>query len=113
MIAEYETNSLEAEVAAGEDTTGAMQHELDKKAEEDETTGLRASIEKLVNILNPANLVALVLHAAAALVVGIIQIIILGLGVVIVKILVIDRVISFITKTGILKIPLLVWKEIL
>lgn len=31
MIAEYETNSLEAEVAAGEDTTGAMQHELDKK----------------------------------------------------------------------------------
>lgn len=89
MIAEYETNSLEAEVAAGEDTTGAMQHELDKKAEEDETTGLRASIEKLVNILNPANLVALVLHAAAALVVGIIQIIILGLGVVIVKILVI------------------------
>lgn len=52
MIAEYETNSLEAEVAAGEDTTGAMQHELDKKAEEDETTGLRASIEKLVNILN-------------------------------------------------------------
>ena len=68
-------------MAAGEDTTGAMQHELDKKAEEDETTGLRASIEKLVNILNPANLVALVLHAAAALVVGIIQINILGLGV--------------------------------
>lgn len=89
MIAEYETNSLEAEVAAGEDTTGAMQHELDKKAEEDETTGLRASIEKIVTILNPANLVALVIHAAAALIVGVIQIIILGLGVVIVKILVI------------------------
>lgn len=89
MIAEYDTHSLEAEVAAGEDTTGAMQHELDKKAEEDEMTGLRSSVEKLANLLNPANIVALVVHAAAALLVGIIQIIILGIGVVIVKILVI------------------------
>ena len=52
-------------------------------------TGVRSSVEKIAQLLNPANLVTLVLHAVAALLVGIIQIIILGLGVVIVKILVI------------------------
>ena len=33
MIAEYDKHSLQSEVAAGEDSTGAMQHELDKKME--------------------------------------------------------------------------------
>lgn len=89
MIAEYDKHALESEVAAGEDTTGAMQQELDKMDEEDEMTGVRSSVEKIAQLLNPANLVTLVLHAVAALLVGIIQIIILGLGVVIVKILVI------------------------
>lgn len=31
MIAEYDKHSLQSEVAAGEDSTGAMQHELDKR----------------------------------------------------------------------------------
>lgn len=89
MVAEYDKHSLQSEISTGEDTTGAMQHELDKKAEEDEMTGVRSSVEKIVQLLNPANLATLVLHAIAALLVGIIQVIILGIGVVIVKILVI------------------------
>lgn len=76
-------------MADGADTTGAMQHELDKKEEEDEMKGVRSSVEKIVQLLNPINLVTLVIHAFAALLVEVIQIIILGIGVVIVKILVI------------------------
>ena len=89
MIAEYDKHSLQSEVAAGEDNTGAMQHELDKKMEEDEMTGVRSSVEKIVQLLNPANLATLVLHGISALLVGIIQVVILGIGVVIVKLLVI------------------------
>lgn len=89
IFAEYDKHTLEAEIAAGEDTTGAMQQELNKIAGEEEMSGVRSSVEKIVQILNPANLVTLCLHATAALLVGIIQIIILGIGVVIVKILVI------------------------
>lgn len=85
MIAEYDKHSLQSEVAAGEDSTGAMQHELDKKMEEDEMTGVRSSVEKIVQLLNPANLATLVLHGISALLVGIIQVVILGIGVVIVK----------------------------
>ena len=70
-------------------STGAMQHELDKKMEEDEMTGVRSSVEKIVQLLNPANLATLVLHGISALLVGIIQVVILGIGVVIVKLLVI------------------------
>ncbi len=51
MIAEYDKHSLQSEVAAGEDSTGAMQHELDKKMEEDEMTGVRSSVEKIVQLL--------------------------------------------------------------
>ena len=89
MIAEYDKHSLQSEVAAGEDNTGAMQYELDKKMEEDEMTGVRSSVEKIVQLLNPANLATLVLHGISALLVGIIQVVILGIGVVIVKLLVI------------------------
>lgn len=89
MLAEYDKHALESEVADGADTTGAMQHELDKKEEEDEMKGVRSSVEKIVQLLNPINLVTLVIHAFAALLVEVIQIIILGIGVVIVKILVI------------------------
>ena len=89
MIAEYDKHSLQSEVASGEDNTGAMQHELDKKMEEDEMTGVRSSVEKIVQLLNPANLATLVLHGISALLVGIIQVVILGIGVVIVKLLVI------------------------
>lgn len=89
MIAEYDKHSLQSEVAAGEDSTGVMQHELDKKMEEDEMTGVRSSVEKIVQLLNPANLATLVLHGISALLVGIIQVVILGIGVVIVKLLVI------------------------
>ena len=59
MIAEYDKHALESEVAAGEDTTGAMQQELDKMEEEDEMTGVRSSVEKIAQLLNPANLVTL------------------------------------------------------
>ena len=89
MVAEYDKHSLESEIMAGEDSTGMMQQELHKIETEDEMSGMRSSVEKIVQLLNPANWVTLLLHATSALLVGIIQIIILGIGVVIVKILVI------------------------
>ncbi len=52
-------------------------------------TGVRSSVEKIVQLLQPANLATLVLHGISALLVGIIQVVILGIGVAIVKLLVI------------------------
>lgn len=95
MVAEYDKHSLQSEISDEEDTTGAMQRELDKKAGGDEMTGVRSSVEKIVQLLNPANLATLVLHGIAALLVGIIQVIILGIGVVIAN-----------KQTGILKMKI-------
>lgn len=89
MIANHEQTSLEANVAAGEDTGGGMQKELDNIQQGNEVGDEASTLKQIVQILNPANFAAMLTHAVAALLVGIIEIIILGIGVVIVKILVI------------------------
>lgn len=89
MIADNEKTALEAEVAAGEDPEGAMNKELQNIDQGNKIDESASTLKQISQILNPANFAAMLLHALAALLVGIVQIIILGLGVVIVKILVI------------------------
>lgn len=88
-IANYEETALQAQVDDGEDTTGAAQKELDNKTQENETSDEPATLLQIYHFMNPGTWVALFLHAVAVLLVGIIQFVILGIGVVIVKILVI------------------------
>lgn len=89
LLSEWEKKSLEANVAGGEDESGVMAKELANIAEGNEMTGLQSSVNKIVRILDPMNFVCLVIHSLSSLLVGVIQIIILGIGVVVVKILVI------------------------
>lgn len=89
FLSEWEKNSLEANVADGEDENGAMEKELANIEEGNGMTGLRSSVDKIIQILDPMNFVSLVIHSLSALLVGAIQIIILGIGVVVIKILVI------------------------
>ena len=89
MIADNEKTALEAEVAAGKDPEGAMNKELDNMNQGNKVNEGTSTLKQIAQILNPANFAAMLLHALSALLVGIIQIIVLGLGVVIVKILVI------------------------
>lgn len=88
-IANYEETALQAQVDDGEDTTGAAQKELDNKTQENEITDEPSTLRQMFHFMNPGTWVALVLHAVAVLLVGIIQFVILGIGVVIVKILII------------------------
>lgn len=89
MIVDYQETSLKAGIDAGEDTDGAMQKEIDNMKQDNEVSESASLIEKLTQFLNPGNWVAMALHAFAAILIGIIQAIILGIGVVIIKILVI------------------------
>lgn len=89
MVVDYQENSLKAGVASGEDQDGAMQKEVDNIDQDNESSGFTAVLNKLAQLLNPGNYVAMALHALSALLIGVIQAVILGIGVVIVKILVI------------------------
>ncbi|CAK7039708.1 MAG: hypothetical protein PEPC_01691 [Peptostreptococcus russellii] len=89
LLMKQEENALQAGVAKGEDTEGGMQKELNNKEEGSEMTGLGASVGQIARFLNPGNMAASVIHAVAAFLVAIIQVVILGISVVIVKLLVI------------------------
>lgn len=89
MIVDYQETSLKAGIDTGEDTDGAMQKEIDNMNQDNEVSESASLIEKLTQFLNPGNWVAMALHAFAAILIGIVQAIILGIGVVIIKILVI------------------------
>lgn len=89
MIVDYEETSLQAEVNSGDDPEGAKQKEIDNINQGNKTDESVSTLKKILTLLNPANFIAMVIHAIAALLVAAIQIIILGIGVVIVKILVI------------------------
>lgn len=95
MFGDYEKHSLEANVATGEDQEGAMDKELANKEQGNETSGIVAILQKILQLLNPANIVAMVLHALATLLVSLIEVVILGVGVVIFKILVILGPLAF------------------
>lgn len=89
MIFDYQENSLKAGISAGEDSDGGMNKELDNLKQDNKVSGIASGIEKLTQILNPGNYVALAIHAVSALLIGIVQVTILGIGIVIVKVLVI------------------------
>lgn len=89
MIMNYEETSLKSDVNAGEDPEGAKQKELDNINQENRTDESASTLKKIFTLLNPANFIAMMIHSISALLVAAIQIIILGIGVVIVKILVI------------------------
>lgn len=89
LLLNYEESAIKSAIEQGEDGEGANEKELQHKSEENETTGLRATVEKIVQILHPSTFIATIIHSIAALFIAAIQIIILGIGVVILKILVI------------------------
>lgn len=89
MLADYEKTSLQANIDAGDDPDGAMEKEVSNIEQDNKVANVASGIDKIVQLLNPNNLVSLFIHSMATLLVGIIQIIVLGIGVVIVKALVI------------------------
>lgn len=89
MIADNEKTALEGGSRCGKDPEGAMNKELDNMNQGNKVNEGTSTLKQIAQILNPANFIAMLLHALSALLVGIIQLIVLGLGVVIVKILVI------------------------
>ena len=89
MVSDFQKNSLESEIGSGDDADGAKQKEVDNIKNDNEASGILSGLNKLSQFLNPSNMVCLGLHALVSLLVGIIQVVILGIGVVIVKVLVI------------------------
>lgn len=89
LLADYENTSLKANIAANEDPDGAMAKELNNIEQDNKVANVASGVDKIVQLLSPNNLISMLLHSLAALLIGIIQIIILGISVVIVKILVI------------------------
>lgn len=89
MLTDYEKTALNAEVNSGNDSEGAKQKELDNISQDNTISGMGASLKKILTLLNPANWGAMIIHAIAALLIAAIQVIILGMGVVIIKVLVI------------------------
>lgn len=89
MLADYEKTSLQANIDAGEDPDGALKKEVQNIEQDNIVSNVASGIDKIVQLLSPNNLVSLGIHSLATLFIGIVQIIVLGIGVVIVKILVI------------------------
>lgn len=89
MIANFEGHSLEANVQAGEDPDGGIKKEQENKAQGNEPDSSSSILKSISMLLNPSNYMALAFHACVSLIVGVIQLVILGIGVLIVKILVI------------------------
>lgn len=89
MLADYQETSLDANINAGADPNGAMAKEKDNMNQGNKVGESASTLKQIFQLMNPANFGAMIVHSLAALLVGIIQVVILGLGVVIVKILVI------------------------
>lgn len=89
MLGDYQKTSLEKNIKDGEDTDGAMAKEQSNQEQGNIPDQSASTLKQIFQLMNPANAGAMIVHSLAALLVGIIQLIILGLGVVIVKILVI------------------------
>lgn len=89
MLADYEKSSLKANIDDGNDPDGAMEKEINNMEQDNKVSNEASGIEKMVQLLNPSNFICLALHSLATVLVGIIQIIILGIGVVMLKVLII------------------------
>lgn len=89
MLANYQDHALDAGIKAGEDNDGAMKKEQENRSQGNEPDGEKSILKTLTSMLNPTNYIAMGIHACASAIIGVIQAVILGIGVVIVKILVI------------------------
>lgn len=89
MLANYQKTALEAGINAGKDSNGAMAKEKENMEQGNKAEESASTLKQIFQLMNPQNFGAMIIHSLALLIVGIIQVVILGLGVVIVKILVI------------------------
>lgn len=89
MLTDYQKEALEYGVDSKADNSEAMDKELENMSQDNKIEGNEGSLNNLIEFLNPANWVSACLHAVVALLVGIIQIIVLGLGIVSMKVLII------------------------
>lgn len=89
MLANYQDHAIDAGIKSGDDTDGGMKKEQENKEQGNEPDGEVSLLKSLNSLLNPTNYIAMAIHAGATVIIGVIQAVILGVGVVIVKILVI------------------------
>lgn len=89
MLIDYQQNALEYASKSEVDTNNAMEKELDNMKQGNKIEESEAGISQITEYLNPANWVSSSIHALVALLVGIIQIVIIGIGVVSMKVLII------------------------
>lgn len=89
MLTDYQGHTIAANIKAGEDPDGALAKEKENREKGSEPDGVVSTLKSIFQTLNPANSMAMGIHAFAAAIIGVIQTIVLGLDVVVVKILVI------------------------
>jgi len=89
LLDEKDKKALENEVEAATELSAAAQKELNEKIEDMGDKDMNYNIAKIARFLNPTTLATSLLHGVFALLAAIIQVIILGMSVVIIKILVI------------------------
>lgn len=89
MLSNYQGHSISSNIKAGDDPDGALKKEEENLEQGNEPDGDTSILKSISMMLNPSNYMALGVHAVFSLLVGIIQAVIMAVGVVIVKILVI------------------------
>ena len=89
MLSNYQGHSISSNIKAGDDPDGALKKEEENMEQGNEPDGDTSILKSISMMLNPSNYMALGVHAVFSLLVGIIQAVIMAVGVVIVKILVI------------------------
>ena len=88
MLSNYQGHSISSNIKAGDDPDGALKKEEENMEQGNEPDGDTSILKSISMMLNPSNYMALGVHAVFSLLVGIIQAVIMAVGVVIVKILV-------------------------
>lgn len=89
LIANYKEHAIDQTIKAGEDSDGANAKEKENMEQGNNPDGDVSLLKSLEMLLQPSNYIALAIHACASVIVGVIQAVVLGIGVVIVKILII------------------------
>lgn len=84
-----EEEALKEGVKSGDENSAAMDKELDNISQGNQIEESSSMLRYIGELVNPANWGTAILHALAAALVGLIQIIILGIGVVTLKVLII------------------------
>lgn len=89
MLVDYQKEALEDGIKSERENSNAMNKEIENMSEGNKIEENEAAINHITELLKPANWISACLHALVALLVGIVQVIVLGLGVVSLKVLII------------------------